>query len=370
MSRPRAIANAIGALALIALAVVAGVAIAQKRWHARAMFDLAVDFPRVAGLASGDAVRVQGLEAGLVRDIEPPHVPGQPVRVLLRLDERMRPLVRRDAKARIAPRGPLGGQVVEIEPGDPNSPTLAPGAGLVGSSPEGLDELIQAGRAAASRLDQLAVKAGDSLEELNQIATSVRKGEGTIGRLVQDPEAYDRLVELESRAGRVLHDLEDNLEALKRVWPLSRHFDARGYSDFERTLYQPGAERESQVLSAESLFEPGRAVLTAGGRGLLDGYAGSFKSHTHPGSTQIVIAAFTDDATQGEERARILTEEQALAVRRYLLDHHGLGSLGPFQSRRVAALGCGTWKPPAEPGAATGELPARRVEILLFTPQA
>ena len=66
--------------------------------------------------------------------------------------------------------------------------------------------------------------------------------------------------------------------------------------------------------------------------------------------------------------AEVLTQEQAGSVRKYLVEKHGIDSAGWFRSRKVAAVGFGTQvlrlrDPPL------AQLPPRRVEIILFTPQ-
>ena len=72
------------------------------------------------------------------------------------------------------------------------------------------------------------------------------------------------------RGERTLHDLDENLAAMKRTWPISRYFNDRAFFDRDRVLFHPGANRASRVVTEAELFEPGRAVLTARGRGKLD----------------------------------------------------------------------------------------------------
>ena len=83
----------------------------------------------------------------------------------------------------------------------------------------------------------------------------------------------------------------------------------------------------------------------------------------------MVIAAFTD-ADLDSDLAEALTQEQADAVSKYLVDHYGINSAGWFKKRKVAAVGFGA-RPPrlGENEAATETLPSRRVDIILFTPQ-
>jgi len=160
--------------------------------------------------------------------------------------------------------------------------------------------------------------------------------------------------------------MEDNLAAIKRTWPLSRYFDGRSYFEREKVLYQPGSKRDSRTFRAADLFEPGGAILLPIGRTRLDDVARWCKETSQPRS-EIVIAAFTD-ADKDIDLAELLTQEQADALRKYLVDKHGIDSAGWFRTRKVAAVGFGTQVPRLkEPSAAS--LPSRRVDIILFTPQ-
>ena len=288
--------------------------------------------------------------------------------LVLRLDERLRGLVRSDAVVRVVTQGVVGARVVEIVPGRPDAPPLA-GAGLLAAEPPiEIADLLRGATASLRRIDAVSQAAETGLVEINQIAASIRKGEGTLGKLVQDDKAYRKLLALSARSERTLSELEDNLAALKRTWPLSRYFNSRSFFDREKVLFHPGAERDSQTLREDALFEPGRAVLTADGRRSLDGVAAWFKKLRRPG-TEVVIAAFNDDA-RDPELALALSQEQADAVRNYLVANHQIDSTGWFTTRKVAAVGFGTETPPPLAGAEPGEPPpTRRVEIILFTPQ-
>ena len=159
--------------------------------------------------------------------------------------------------------------------------------------------------------------------------------------------------------------LEENLDALKQTWPLSRYFDNRAYVDRERVLYQPGADRRSRTLRSDDLFEPGRSVLTNFGRIRLD-EIGRWCNQSSQPSSEVVIAAFTDSA-ENQNLADILTQEQAETVRKYLVEKHSIQSAGWFRSRKVAAVGFGSHVSPAINTAALGS-PPRRVEVIVFTP--
>ena len=369
IGRWRALANAGFVLAVLALGGFGVSAVARRQWGVQETFRVRARFVTVGGVEEGQRVRVQGIDAGVVEKIEPPTAPGQSVTLVFRVDERLRPLVRADASARIVTEGVVGDKVVEIVPGRPDAPLLADSGVLAAEPTVEVADLLKQAETSLQRVNAVATAAEKGLGEINAIAASIRKGEGSLGKLVQDDEAYRKLVALSDRGEKTLNNMEENLAALKRTWPLSRYFNDRAFFDRERVLFHPGAERDSRSFRETELFEAGRSVLTAEGRRKLDDIGAWLKKNCRP-TTEIVIAAFTDDANDAE-LARVLTQEQASAVRKYLATRHAIETISWFQSRKVAAVGFGTDLPRTlkEEGGADPP-PARRVEIILFTPQA
>jgi phospholipid/cholesterol/gamma-HCH transport system substrate-binding protein len=362
------IAASVGfALAALALAGFGLHQVAGRQWRVQPTFHVRAQFESIGGLEVGHRVRVQGIDAGVVERIVAPAEPGQPVELVLRIDERLRHLVRADAVARIASEGLVGSKAVEVTPGRPDAPALGDLGMIASEHPVEMNDLLKKAASTLARLDAATQAAEQGLGELNSIASTIRRGEGSLGKLVHDDSAYRNLIDLAHRGERSLTALDDNLTALKQTWPLSRYFDRRAYLDRERVLYQPGAQRESRAFHADDLFAPGRSILTAMGQTRLDEIGRWCKLATRPNS-EIVIAAFTDE-NHDEDLAEILTQEQAESVRRYLVDKHSIQSAGWFKSRKVAAVGFGTHLPrTVDPPALN--TPSRRVEIILFTPQA
>jgi phospholipid/cholesterol/gamma-HCH transport system substrate-binding protein len=363
----RALANAGFVLAVLALAGFGATQVGRRQWRVQRTFDVRADFATIGGADVGTRVRVQGIDAGVVEAVVPPREPGRPVRLVFRVDERLRSLVRSDATARIVTEGVVGAKVVEIVPGRADAPPLGPSSAIAAERSIELADLLKKASASLAKVDTVADAAERGLGEVNAIAATIRKGEGSLGKLVQDDGAYQKLVGLSDRGERTLHDLEENLAALKRTWPLSRYFNERAFFDRERVLFHPGAERDGRTLREDELFEPGRSVLTVQGRRKLDDVATWFKSMKRPKS-EVVIAAFTDEPGDAD-LAQILTQEQADAVRKYLVARYSIDSTGWFSSRKVAAVGFGVDVPRSLEDGGHGQ-PPRRVEIILFTPQA
>lgn len=344
------------------------VAVAKRHWQWQPTFRVRAEFSRIGGLELGAKVRVQGMDAGTVESIIPPARPGLPVAVVLRIDAGLRGLVRSDATAQVGTQGVVGAKVVEVSPGVPNAPALADGGRIKTVEPPDLMDLMNDASKTLARLDSVAKSAEQGLGEITAIAGQIRAGQGTVGRLVHDDEAYRRVLSMSEHGEKALASLDENLAAMKRVWPISRYFNERGFNDRDRVLFQPSSEREARVLLGDDLFEPDRAVLTAKGRNGLDEWARWFLSKRHTKATEIVIAAFSDRPPDDEDLALLLTQEQAESVRRYLVSKYGIDSAGWFSSRKIAAVGFGSQTPKAYAEFSRGQ-PARRIEIILFTPQ-
>ncbi len=366
IGRWRALLSASFALAVIALAGFGLHQVAGRQWRVQPTFHVRARFETISGIEAGHRVRIQGIEAGVVEKVIPPHEPGGPVELVLRVDERLRGLVRTDAVARIVSEGLVGAKLVELTPGKATSPQVAELDMLSSERPVELTDLMQKAAASLARLDAATRAAEKGLAEVNAIASSIHQGEGSLGKLIRDDSLHQNLTELAHRSEQTLTSLDENLAALKETWPLSRYFERRAYLDRERSVFQPGSARNSRVLATDDLFEQGRSILTPVGQTRLDEIARWCKYAGRP-TSQIVIAAYTDELSN-RERAEILTQEQADTVRKYLVDKHAIQSAGWFKSRKVAAVGFGAAVPrtldPAPPGA-----PSRRVEIILFTPQ-
>jgi phospholipid/cholesterol/gamma-HCH transport system substrate-binding protein len=366
IGRWRALANASFAIAALALGGFGLYQVAGRQWRVQPTFHVRARFETISGVEAGHRVRIQGIDAGVVERVIPPREPGGPVELVLRLDERLRGLVRTDAVARIVSEGLVGAKLVELTPGKATSPQVAELDMLASERPIEMTDLMQKAASSLARLDAATVAAEKGLAEVNAIAASIHQGQGSLGKLIRDDSLHQSLTELSQHGEQTLTSLEENLAALKETWPLSRYFERRAYLDRDRAVFQPGSARNSRVLAADDLFESGRSVLTPAGQARLDEIARWCKYAGRP-TSQIVIAAYTDDLSN-RERAEILTQEQADSVRNYLVDKHAIQSAGWFKSRKVAAMGFGAHVPrtldPVPPGA-----PSRRVEIILFTPQ-
>ena len=366
IGRFRALASASFALAVLALGSFGLFQIAGRQWRVQPIFRVRARFDSIGGLEAGHRVRLQGIDAGIVEKVVPPQEPGGPVELVLRIDARLRGLVRVDTAARIVSEGLVGAKLIELAPGRADASAVNELDLIASEKPFEMTDLMKKAAESLARLDAATEAAEKGLGEINAITSSIHRGEGSLGKLIRDDTLHQNLTELSHRSERTLTALDDNLAALKETWPLSRYFERRAYVDRERVVFQPGSSRNSRVLATDDLFEAGRAVLTPAGQARLDEIARWCKYAGRP-TSQIVIAAYSNDL-DNRDRAEVLTQEQADSVRKYLVDKHAIQSAGWFRSRKVASVGFGIHVPPTQDPLPPGS-PTCRIEIILFTPQ-
>jgi phospholipid/cholesterol/gamma-HCH transport system substrate-binding protein len=339
LSRFQAVILGAVVLAGLALAACGLFAVGSRQWLWSDTFHVVVGFPQIRGVEAGTRVRVQGIEAGEVETVEPPATPGGEVMLRLRLDGRLRHLIRADACAQIVSEGMIGGKVVELNPGTPSAPPVEENAQLASRS---------------------TMELTDVLAQVQAALEDIRDGQGTVGKFLRDPEAYANVVALLQQSRETMSSFQQDADALKRL-PLVRSY----VEDPPALLVRPDCARNRHCFAEAELFEPGQAVLTANGRQRLDELAPWLAGLKHKGS-EVVVVAYADPKSTNFSVARTLTKQQSEAVCAYLKGHHAVQKMGWFRSRKVTALGLGTTPPPLPE---TELLPPSRIEILVFVPQ-
>jgi len=151
---------------------------------------LKFDFDRVEGLREGAEIRVDGLRVGKVSKIEL-RIPG--IRVEGHIDEELK--LHEGYKVFVESFTLLGGNFISISRGDYTRPLLPPNTVLRGTAkPSALD---QVGLVLSENKDLIremlgAVKA--TAEEAKLLVTTIRTGDGTLSRLINDPKIFDSLL--------------------------------------------------------------------------------------------------------------------------------------------------------------------------------
>jgi phospholipid/cholesterol/gamma-HCH transport system substrate-binding protein len=339
LSRLQAVLLGAGVLAGLVLVTVGLFAIGSRQWLWSDSFHLRAGFRKISGVEAGTRVRVLGRDAGEVERIELPEAPSGDIVLHLRLDGRLKKLVRADASAQIVAEGMVGGKAVEIEPGSDAAEAIADNA-LIASRP--------------------STDLTDVLARFNHTLQDIRDGEGSLGKLLKGDEAYQELLKLLKQGRGTMAALQQDADAIKGM-PVVRSY----ITDAHKELVRPDCERNRKIFTEADLFDPGVAVLTTQGRQKLDESAPWLEGLKHKGS-EVVVVSYSHPSLDPDV-ARTLTFKQSKAVCDYLTTTHAVQKMGWFSwSRKVTPLGLGIDPPPAPE---KEKLPLPRTEVIVFVPQ-
>ena len=144
--------------------------------------------PEVEQLQDGAPVSLDGVVVGNVesRILTPnPRDKQHNITVVMRIDRRYHDQIRTDSKASLVTQGLLGNRYVSITRG--LTGTEIPPGGVVrsGQVPE-ISDVVQRGYDVVQNLGVLST-------QINDMVAEVRKGQGTIGKFMEDPSFYNHL---------------------------------------------------------------------------------------------------------------------------------------------------------------------------------
>ncbi|HEX2854139.1 MAG TPA: MlaD family protein [Opitutaceae bacterium] len=181
-------------------------------------FTLVAGFENLKELKVGDEVRMAGVKIG---SVEKTQLAGRRAEAILRIDPGVQ--IKKDATATIVMAGLIGTNYVSVDLGTPAAETLPPGAeiqtrvtpdinsimsdigklgqkleGALGSLGSALGGDGKEGGGLFQKLDKLVTenneKVSATMSNLQDITTKLKNGEGTIGKLINDPKLHDELL--------------------------------------------------------------------------------------------------------------------------------------------------------------------------------
>ena len=163
-----------------------------------------VEFTDLAGLSKGSKVQVAGMDAGQVIEIGVPSSPAARFRVRIRINDRLRGLVRTDSIATIGTEGVVGDTFLLIHPGSAGAALAADRATIASKEPTEIAELLDQGKGVLADVDGtvknangLLTSVGGNLNttldglrttvaNVNDVVVGIKDGRGPVGMLLRD----------------------------------------------------------------------------------------------------------------------------------------------------------------------------------------
>jgi phospholipid/cholesterol/gamma-HCH transport system substrate-binding protein len=221
-----------GLLLLAALLFVIG----KKNNLFTPVFTISSTFYNVSGLQVGNNIRFSGITVGTVDDIA--IINDSTVKVMMVLRNNVRKFIKADSKAIIGSEGIIGDRLIIISQGSTESPVVKEGQLLESEEPVETDEIM-------ASLQITAANAEIITEQLAEVMIKVNTGNGTLGRLIQDPTIANNLSQTMQNMKTSSQGLSENMEAVKE------NFLFRGYFNKKRKAAEKkAADKKAAELKA------------------------------------------------------------------------------------------------------------------------
>lgn len=159
--------------------------------------------PEVEGMKAGAPVDLDGVEIGNVQSIDlTPHPPDREhsITLVLRVDKKFQKDIRTDSRASLVTQGLLGDRYVTISRGLNGSVIPTNGVLQAEEAPD-IKQVVERGADVAQNLSVLS-------DQLNEIVGKVRRGEGTIGKVLNDPSLYNHLDSIAAKADAMTSSIQ------------------------------------------------------------------------------------------------------------------------------------------------------------------
>lgn len=174
------------------------------------------NFENVAGLKGGSNVLFGGVKVGMVESIA--LLPGNKVRVVMQIESDKQGFIAKNAMVRLGNDGLVGSKIVEIFGGDNKQGNISDGTVLQSEQGSSMEELFTTLQANNKNLLTIT-------QNLKDISEKIVQGEGTIGKLINDPSIVNNLQGLVNK----LHISANNAQTLtKEVAVFTSQLDKPG----------------------------------------------------------------------------------------------------------------------------------------------
>jgi len=227
--------------------------IGERRLLFEKRFTVYTEYATLGQLQSGAVVRVSGLDAGEVTELQIPASPSQKFRVKMRIREDLHHLIRTDSLATTQTEGLVGAVFVNIGAGTDQAAIVADGGTIPSREPFLLSDLMQQASDTVALLNETVTSLRGEIDtaikevvgttedahallidirpdltamarngsrisaDTRDIMASINQGKGTIGKLVNDDTLFQRAREIADQAQATMANMRQVSEEARRA---------------------------------------------------------------------------------------------------------------------------------------------------------
>ncbi|MGB0033947.1 MAG: MlaD family protein [Candidatus Acidiferrales bacterium] len=230
-------------------------------------YRLTTYLPEVDGLGQGAPVSLDGVTIGNVETIRlnpKPEDRMHSVQVVMRIDKKYQEEIRTDSSASLITEGLLGNRYVGIKRG--LTGTILPNNGIVpGREEAAMKQMVERGADLMQNLGALS-------SDVRDIVEKIQEGNGTLGKLMNDPSLYNHLNQTATRLEKVATSIQNGEGTLGKLVASNELYDKANATvghveeitaavrdqkgTIGKLIYDP-----SVYENAKGLVEKGNAVL-------------------------------------------------------------------------------------------------------------
>lgn len=182
------------------------------------VFPLTSSFHNISGLQVGNKIRFSGINVGTVDNIIITNDTTVKVYMLIKKD--VWQFIKSDCRVSIGSEGIIGDKILIISQGITNAPLAKSGQELSSTEPVETDAIMKSLRVTAGNAEIIT-------NQLAQIMVKINKGDGTLGRLIQDKTIAENLNQTIVNLKKSSKGLDENMTAVKHNFLLKGYFDRK-----------------------------------------------------------------------------------------------------------------------------------------------
>ena len=167
-------------------------------------------FTQIEGLKRGAPVRLSGYDIGSVSSISFSNDSSAKVEVKMRIDNALKHFIHFDSEAAIETEGLVGKKIVTITAGSANAPEIGDGGVIRSKNPVNISAIMKETEFTMGNIKDLT-------KEFSEIFTKINKGEGSIGKLVNDDQLYKSAVNVTQSADRSMSIITKRLDEIADI---------------------------------------------------------------------------------------------------------------------------------------------------------
>ena len=223
-----------GGLALFMLAVFI---IGKQKNLFNPVFKLTTTFYNVSGLQVGNNVRFSGINVGIVDNIR--IINDSTVKVDMLIKKDVWKFIKSDCQMAIGSEGLIGDKLLVISQGSADAPLAKEGQRLESNEPVETDAIVASINVTAGNVEVIT-------DQLAEIMTKINKGDGTLGRLIQDKTLAENLNKTIVNLKQSSKSLDENMTAAKHNFLFKGYFDRKAKESKDKKDAKIKAEKEKK----------------------------------------------------------------------------------------------------------------------------